>query len=145
MPSAHGAHIKYAWQQQPDAVLSEVNPVSGTPYGVGALAAAVEDVRIISAVATVTWTVQPTPLEIHIAIDGVNITHFVDNPISTQYYDAKLSGGTSEATQPLDAASLGQYRAFLYGGQSIAVTAETTGGTVSNLSCRIKWARLLPT
>jgi hypothetical protein len=127
-------------------VLNQANPVSGTPYPV---LAATEDVMIISIVASVTWTVQPSPIETHVLLDGETITHTQPNPVSGIRYYAVIAPESDETTQGLDLFDdmnfNAYHREYVHLGQSAAITAETTGGTVSNLSCRVKWARLLPT
>jgi hypothetical protein len=142
MPSAHGAHVKYAWQRQPDAYLSLPNPVSGA---LNPVLAPTEDVRIISITANLNWTVQPSPLEVHVTIDGQDITHLINNPVTSVWYFARITESNDEANQELHATAIGYYRAFLYEGQNITITAETTGGTVQRIYCRVKWDRLLPT
>ena len=142
MPSACGAHIKYAWMLQVDAVLNQANPVSGTLYPV---LAASEDVRIISISINNIWTVQPSPLDAELAIDGVTVRHNKINPASATSYYAIIEEANSMANQSLATISPALTRSFLWEGQSVAVGARTTGGTVSNLTSRVKWARLLPT
>lgn len=143
---SHGAfynrHAKYAWQRQPDAVLNQANPGSGVSYPVLALSG---DVRIYSIAAWVTWTVQPNPLEVLVTIDGQVINHNVANPVSATAYEAVTVANVIPTWQVLIIVNPGQYRAFLHEGQSVGVAARTTGGTVQNLSCVVKWARLLPT
>lgn len=132
----------YTWRHQPDATIS-LAPVSGTPYTV---LAATEDVRIISVDVICTWTVQPSPLEAHIVLDGVAYDPGFGNPVSNQDYMWFLQpynlGGTLAATGG-DKHDIN--KAFILEGQNASVTAEVTGGTVQNLSARVKWARLLPT
>lgn len=141
MPSAHGAHIKYAWQLQVDATLAQANPVSGTPYPV---LAATEDVMIISAAFRVDWTVQPTPLSLVVTVDGIPITFSQANPATATYYNPRFDPGGAMASQLAAASSL-ITGGFIIKGQNIAVEALTTGGTVQNLYAIIKWARWLPT
>jgi len=59
------------YEHQDDAVLNQVNPVSGTQYPV------LDDtyVRIINIMGMITWAAnQPTPLEVHITADGNQMT-----------------------------------------------------------------------
>lgn len=133
---------KYAWQIQPDAVLDQANPVSTNTYSV---LVATEDVRILSISASVTWTVQPSPLEAIVMVDGNTILHQQADPVSTTEYTPLITPATPENLQLMDTTGVISSRAFLYEGQSVAVQARTTGGTTSNLSCRVKWAKLLPT
>lgn len=129
---------KRVMTHQPDAAISQANPVSGTKYTV---LDTVKNARIISIAVWVTWTVQPAPLEIHITIDGIALTCNFTSPVSTTPYSVQnvaTDAGFILATPLLDA-----YRAFLLEGRSIKVEAEITGGTVSNLSARVKYARLI--
>jgi len=121
---------------QADATLNQANPGSGTQY---AVLATTRNVRIISIAVVCTWTVQPTPLEVHLTIDGNTITHTFTDPVSATWYYTSMSAALAELLQPLSATS--PDRPFLYEGRSVAITAEITGGTVSNLSARVKYAR----
>jgi len=122
---------------QQDATLSQANPVSGTQYEVLATTA---NVRIIDILVSVTWTVQPTPLEVHITIDGRTLTLLVANPTTGTPYSPSFLNIANE--QGGLSATLGlTTRPFFLEGRSVRITAETTGGTVSNLTCRVKYAR----
>lgn len=138
---------KLSPRHQADAFLSQANPVSGTLYGVGALATALSNVSIKSAVARVTWTVQPTPLEIVIVVDGDTITHAFPNPVSATSYgiaDSIAFSFAAPAAQNLIAAHTAATIPIVYEGQSVQVFARTTGGTVQLLECRVRYKRLLP-
>jgi hypothetical protein len=125
---------------QPDAVIAQANPGTGVQYPV--LAALTPNPRIISLAISCTWTIQPTPLEAHFIIDGNAITHTIANPASAVWHEASLFIQNAPAAQNLNTPiNVSQYRAFLYEGRAIGVTAEITGGTVQNLDCRIKWAQ----
>jgi len=131
-------------QQQADAAINQAGPVSTTLYDVLATAF---NVRILSISVSVIWTVQPTPLEIVITIDGITIIHAVTNPISTTSYLCVPGKDVAPATQYLLAMTgvtpeeLGPV--ILYEGRTVRVQARTTGGTVQNLIARVKWARIL--
>lgn len=135
MPRACALH--QVWEEQADVVLNQANPVSGNPY---AVLATTRNVRILGVMAYVTWTVQPTPLQVHITVDGITKTYEVANPVSTTYYKARNEAGNAPANQVLDTTAWESYRPFLLEGRSVSVTAETTGGTVQVLYCRIKYA-----
>ena len=122
---------------QTDASLSQATPTSGTKYTV---LDTVKNVRIIGIVASVTWTGQPTPLEIHVTIDGQAYTFTVTDPVSATKYYARLLSGNAITAQPLVTTDVEVTRAFLLEGRSVKVEAETTGGTVSNLSATVKYA-----
>ena len=90
--------IKKGVKQQPDASLNQANPVSGTKYTV---LDTIRNVRIIGIEVNVTWTVQPSPLEIHITIDGQTLRFFKTDPVSATAYFCKNSWGALENAQEL--------------------------------------------
>lgn len=113
--------------------INQVNPISGTEYEVMATS---KHVEILLMSAHVVWTLQPTPLEIHIYINGVKaITHTRGNPATaTEYYansqpESPLLSQTFTGTLPIIAKLWPRI-------ETIRVTAEITGGTVQNLYCR---------
>lgn len=125
-------------------MLVQPNPVSGTPYGIGVLGVAVEDVRIIGIGVAVTWTVQPTPLEARIIVDGVTYNFNQANPASGNFYVViGFFPYVLEASQLLVVGQ--QTNGYLLEGHSVQVLMETTGGTTSQLEGRVIWERLLPT
>ncbi len=128
------------FKHQADAAISQAAPVSTTIYTV---LATTPNARIISLSAQVTWTVQPTPLEIVVTIDGQTIIYAYANPISATPYFAKTASQSAPASQEMTSTDPTIYRAFLLEGRSIMVQARTTGGTVSNLTCRVKYAKLV--
>jgi len=132
-------------EHQPDATINVNNPVSGTKYEwgypPGTPLGTQKNVRIIEISATCTWTAQPTPLEIHLTIDGNNITFGQANPVSGFNYSPEWWPDKAEADQLMIQDGYSPYRAFLIEGRSVKIEAEITGGTVSLLSARVKWAR----
>ena len=144
-------HTKPVFKHQPDATINQDNPDSGTKYewssdGTQAKKLGTQkNVKIISIDVQCTWTVQPTPLEVHVTIDGKNIKHSADSPLSAKWYEAYPQAYNAENNQPLSDVETVQYslyRPFLYEGRNVKVEAEVTGGTVSNLSARVKWAKM---
>lgn len=128
------------YQHQADAVLAQANPTSTTLYTV---LATTRDVRIISITVSVAWTVQPSPLEIVLTIDGQTLTFAFTNPVSATVYACIVSEQLAAANQVLiGAGTYERYRAFLLEGRSVLVQARTTGGTVQNLDARVKYARI---
>lgn len=124
---------------QPDAVLSQANPVSGTQYEA---LPATANVRIRSIAIEVAWTVQPTPVELWVVIDGTTIRHVQNNPVTATSYGATLNYGAAETLQLLTTTVADVARqAFLYEGRSVQVLGEITGGTVQSLDVRVKWDR----
>ena len=125
------------WQLQDDKTLSQDNPDSGVPYLV---MDTTPNVRVIGVAAICTWTAQPSPLELHLTIDGQPITHKVTDPADGMFYRGVIDEGRSPTTQLL--VNTVPEQAFLYECRSVKVEAEITGGTVSNLTARVKWATL---
>jgi hypothetical protein len=123
---------------QPDAVLAQANPVSTTLYTV---LAATPNVRIYGINTECFWTVQPSPLEIVLTIDGQVITHGIANPATATAYFARRGMDRPEANQELSAVEF--QPAFFIEGRSVRVQARITGGTVQTLNARVKWARRL--
>jgi len=124
--------------RQADATLNQASPTSGTKYTV---LDTVKNARILHIVVACTWTVQPTPLEIHVTIDGVAVSFSQTDPVSTSEYEAAYTSPFYDAQGMADAGTRGAYRAFLDEGRSVKVEVEITGGTVSNLSARVKYAK----
>jgi len=119
-------------EHQADATLSQANPVSGTKYTV---LDTTKNVRIISVSVQCTWTVQPTPIEVHITIDGVSITVGFTDPVSaTSYFFVNDRSSLCVFTA-------NRAQAFQLEGRSVKIEAEITGGTVSNLSATVKYAK----
>lgn len=122
---------------QPQAIITQANPTSGTKYTV---LDTTEYIRIISAYASPTWTVQPTPLEMWITIDGVTERFFKANPASGGTFCPELfPGGTPHAL--VGSSTNSQRRSFLLEGREVKVEVEITGGTVSSLDSNIQWAK----
>ena len=141
-------HTKPVFKQQPDATINQDNPDSGTKYewstdGTQAKKLGTQkNVRIIGISVKVTWTVQPDPLEVWITIDGQTIRHVVYSPDTDQDYQAICHAlHMSENVQTLTPTT-STMMPFVYEGRSVKVEAEITGGTVSNLSARVKWAKM---
>ena len=127
------------YQHQADATLSQANPVSATLYTV---LDTTPNVRVISIAVSVVWTVQPTPLEIVVTIDGQTIIWTFTNPATGTDYYAGVKAAFTPTTQPLDVNDLALYRAFLLEGRSVKIEARTTGGTVSALYAKVKYAKI---
>jgi len=123
---------------QADATLSQANPTSGTKYTV---LDTTKNVRIRGISVKVTWTVQPTPLEIHITIDGQTRTHTFTNPVTATNYICDEYDYSDPTALPMDITARLTQRDMLIEGRSVKVEAEITGGTVSNLSARVKYAK----
>jgi len=129
------------FQHQADAVLSQASPASGTLYTVLDTTA---NVMIYGIFVKVTWTVQPTPLEIVVTIDGITLTYGVANPVSTQNYRPYWSFRTAALNKLIASDDGGTDASFgvpFIEGRSVKVEARTTGGTVSSLDCIVKYAK----
>lgn len=128
-----------SFEHQADVVLNQVNPVSGTKYTV---LNTTPNARIISIVVTCTWTVQPTPLEIHVTIDGQAYTFYKDDPATVTFYEVDIHGRDVPLLGDMEGAGAYQtYRSFLLEGRSVKIEAEITGGTVTLLYARVKYAK----
>ena len=129
---------------QSDATLSQANPVSGTKYTV---LDTTKNLRIIGISVKITWaTTQPTPLEVHITIDGNTITHTFTDPVSATEYVAYRDRSKAATAQGLKAfleADELTAPAFLYEGRSVKVEAEITWATTqpTPLEVRVKYAK----
>jgi len=133
-------------KHQADATVDQA-PVSGTKYEwssdgtqtnkLGAL----KNIRIISIVAQCTWTVQPTPLEVHITIDGQALLVTKTDPVSAANYFVVINDNDAPGAMAFETGSTGKYRSFLLEGRSVKIEVEITGGTVSNLFLRVKYAK----
>ncbi len=131
-----GSRSADAPTNQADAVLTQDNPVSGTKYTV---LAPTPNCRIIGAAVKVTWTVQPTPLEMHVTIDGVLHTFTFTDPVTATNY-TPLNWNAADVHGTLLATAMVTAVQFMFEGRSIGIQVETTGGTVSNLYSRVKYA-----
>jgi len=124
-------------KHQADAVLNQANPVSGTKYTV---LDTMYNVRLISLAVKCTWTVQPTPLEMHVTLDGRLITLIQNDPVSgTSYYPYYLSFLSEDGTLTTQQDIIN--KPFFLEGRTVKIEVEITGGTVSNLSARVKYAK----
>lgn len=120
----------------PNGLLNQASPVSGTLYAV----LSGYRIRIIGLIVKVTWTVQPSPLDVYITADGV-VYHFTQaNPVSATPYKPVIDLAVDEANQLMSATTL-QNLPFLIEGRSVTVDAKTTGGTVSALVCRVHYGK----
>jgi len=126
---------------QPDAYLSQDNPVSAEWYTV--LDTTV-NVRIIGISARISWaTTQPTPLEVQIRIDGVTLIHGAVNPVSGTNYYVLINSALAEIYQTLSTVNPGAYCPFAYEGRSVKVEVRITWATTqpTPLVCRVKYAK----
>lgn len=125
-------------KQQVDAVLNQANPVSGTKYTV---LDTKKNVRILSINTEITWTVQPSPLEIHGTIDGIPFLWDIVNPVSGTSYYSNMNAQLAALSQVLGVNDFSDRRAFILEGRSIKIEAEITGGTSDPLEARVKYAK----
>ena len=127
------------FKQQPDATLNQANPASGIKYTV---LDTTKNARIIGISVQCTWTVQPTPLEIHLTIDGEAYIFTITDPVSVTDYYCMFQANRLPTQQILAVTSPLTYGTFLIEGRSVKVEAEITGGTVSNLTARVIYAKI---
>jgi len=133
-------------KHQADATVNQA-PVSGTKYEwssdgtqtnkLGDL----KNIRIISIVAQCTWTVQPTPLEVHLTIDGQALLWTKTDPATATDYFCVFNDDDAPDAMQFETGATGKYRSFLVEGRSVKIEVEITGGTVSNLFLRVKYAK----
>lgn len=142
MPTAFRENLATAltWQHQPDAAISQANPVSATLYTV---LPTTRNVRILCINASVVWAVtQPTPLEVIVTIDGQPLTFTQVNPVSASNYQITIwphlaeAAGVFQATNPT-------VKSFDLEGRSVRVQIRITWAVTqpTPLICRVKWAR----
>lgn len=131
----------YPPAHQADATLAQVNPVSAQLYTILATTA---NVRIYSVSVNCVWTVQPNPIEVVITIDGQTIVYAQANPATGTNY-ALSRGVTAESAAAANQLLINAYSApqptgFQLEGRSVLIQARVTGGTVSQLNGRAKYA-----
>lgn len=145
--SAHDVDIKAliaalntVFENQPDATLSQANPVSGTKYTV---LDTTENVRILSIRVFVTWSAASNKLQAHVTIDDVTMVFGFIDPDSNTNYFANFNAAVPENSQILETTDrLAEGRPFLLEGRSVKVEIETTGGTVSQVLGKVKYAKI---
>jgi len=134
-----GARVQM-FKHQADTVKTQANPVSGTKYTV---LDTTNNVRIESIAVNVTWaTTQPTPLEIHLTIDGQSYTASQTDPVSaTNYIVTKTSAAAGFSMTTTDNVDT---RAFLIEARSIKIETEITWATTqpTPLVVRVKYAKI---
>lgn len=137
--------IQSSWRPSPipemqaDVTLTQANPVSGTLYTV---LSTTRNARIYGACARATWDVQPNPLQLHFTVDGNALSHNYTNPVTaTWYYPSNYPAAAETAQGMSSTAQPNQDGSFLHEGRSVKVEAETTGGTVTELASRVKYAK----
>ena len=139
-------HTKPVFKHQPDATIDQDNPVSGQKYEwkdpEGKPLGTQKNVRILSINVNCTWTVQPTPLEIWLTIDGQPLRFFVNDPDTVTEYYARLKANITPAAQQLTTTEIINAKAFMLEGRTAKIEAEITGGTVSKLNVRVKYAKM---
>lgn len=129
-------------EHQDDAVISQASPGDGDIYDVLGTAAAPEElVRIISVAIRCTWTGQPDPLETHITLDGNSYNPGVTNPVNNKVYYNRNMGFLSDVWNYDDGHVWYAYKSFAAEAREAYIGAEVSGGTVSALDCRVKWAK----
>lgn len=129
-----------SYERQADAVLDQANPVAGYQYEV---LATTRNVRIYSITIQVTWTVQPSPLQVWITIDGQTYECFRIDPVTATPYQLHTFRIDLNRNM-IDVASGVTPSGFVLEGKSVRVQAETVAGTSSNMTCRVKYGVLKP-
>lgn len=114
---------------------AQASPVSGTKYEV---MAETELVRLMYIATRCTWTVQPTPLEVHLTVDGQSLTGYKNNPVSNTWYYFRFSPYTTMTTLPLTTGTPDV--PYVLDARTLKIEQEVTGGTVSNTQARVWYA-----
>ena len=130
---------KDIYRQQPDAYVSIDDPTVGQLYSIPPFDIERRDIRIIGMAASCTWTGAPSEGAIYITMDGQLITYLCSGPVSGEIYFAKNGTEFPESEQTL--VTEPPDTAFLREGKRIKIQAKITGGIVTNLWVRIKWAK----
>ena len=137
-------------EHQDDSVTIVANPVSGTKYewrtgatGAGAALGNQSNVRIIGISARCSWTGAPDPLEVHVTIDGNALPASQVTPVNDATYPIYVNEGPFDSGLKFAAAasSSSANRAFMLEGRSVKIEVEVTGGVVTDLRMRVKWAK----
>lgn len=131
---------KSIFSVQPDAAISQANPVSTTWYTVLDATMAILD-RITC---FITWAVtQPTPLEVRVTIDGVVYVGAVANPISGSVYEIRRL--SYDATGLVIIATSTSYPNLDLSGRSVKVEVRITWAITqpTPLVCRVQWRQLI--
>jgi hypothetical protein len=123
---------------QADASLNQSWPNSDELYTVLDTTA---NVRLIAFAVKETHSVTPTNVKIVITIDGQTLTYTKTSPSSATWYFPTQSSSVGASSLALGSTDLAQYLTFLYEGRSVKVQASVSGGTVSNLSAIVKYAK----
>jgi len=131
--------VKYTWQHQPDAELTQANPVQNTWYPV---INATGGVRIIYLEVDIAAAVED--LECRVTIDGNVLTAIQPAAIIATPYYFLLWANTPNGVIFNVTDNL-VYRTYLLEGDSVTVEVrKTTALGAGALHCLMKWARLLP-
>lgn len=121
----------------PALIVTTAPPTSGLKY---ALLPTKMNCRLIGIRAQVAWTVQPSPLEVHITLDGEDWTFAKVDPVTATAYSIRnLDMGAGIAAQSLDVVTTLQ-SPFILEGREMKIETETTGGTVSQMYAEVIYA-----
>ncbi len=130
------------WTLQPDAYLSQDDPVSATWYPI---LPTTLNARILSVYCNVDWGVtQPTPLELRVTVDGIPIIYAQANPVSATPYYPQPAGDLAMAGQYMTPTTdYAWYKPFIIEGRSISVDVRITWAVTqpTPLRSRVKWAK----
>ena len=143
--NAYGKGHPDQYKQQPDALVAQGNPVSGTKYAVsGELGTGAKNARITS---IAIWTTGGTtdPLEVHMTIDGIPMRFFIVTPVAGSPYFANVNPTAIGTDQDLTTGFSGIPEAvipFMSEGHNIKIEVEATWSVQPTiLTCRVKWAK----
>ncbi len=125
-------------ERQADLLVSEIPPTLGTKYTV---LDTTELVRIDAISVKCNWTVQPTPLEIYLTADNDTLLYSKTDPVNNTFYTCQFNPQRAAISQYLATETETLRRAFFMEARSVKIEMEITGGTVSAIQCRLKWAK----
>lgn len=137
LASGSGARIQ-SYKRMPDKSYDD-NPASGVKTEVLPTS---KNVKILSIATRITWTVQPTPLEVHGIIDGIPFLWSVPNPASATWYYAKFVASDSEIGQLLTPTEVTAAVDQHITARSAKIEVEATGGTFSRVQCVVKYEQI---
>ena len=126
------------FKQQPDGWLIKAEPDDNTLYPV---LEAKKNVRIIGAVVKCIWSVEPIAVELVMIVDGKTYVFIKNSPATDTWYGA-IEIDVSDALDTQMDITVMTKQAFLVEGRLVMVDMRVLGGTVSNLSGRVKWGQI---
>ena len=123
---------------QTDAVLDQASPGDGEKYTV---LDTKKNVRVITIACRCTWSVQATRMDVFVTVDGIALSGGVSSPASNTPYYVYVAWALEAGLIALGTSTAELRKSFLLEGRSVKVEVSVTGGTVSKLEARVKYAK----